>query len=318
MRTITSAGLLTLSLVAPSVLLAAPLRAGGYDSSRVPSDAVIVAHLDVEALVRSQVWAELQRQHPEVSLQLDLGKHHPMLAGIQPLRDVRSVTVFTSDAGKERFAALLHVDARLEAALQVAVGLEQYEALEVNGRSIHSWSDGDSDRVFAYVQPVGDDRLVLVSNDTALLGKGLAALTSGGASLAQSSHAVLRAPAQPGAILYGASAEPLTKLGDVDASSSVAQLVQGAVVQLGEVGGAVFGNVSLITDKPEDALRLSQVLQGLSALASLAAENVEQAQAVQRLVGGLSFQANGSQLYVEFRYDLASLIRELKSLEDMH
>lgn len=311
MRTLATASLLSLTLIAP-------LHAGGFDASRVPADAVAVAHVDVEALIRSQLWAEIQRMNPEVSLDLDLGEHHPALAGIQPLRHVRSVTVFASDVAKERFAALLHVDARLEGALQVAMALDPYEALEVNGRSIHSWSDDGDERVFAYVHPAGDDRLILVSNDTQLLGKGLAVLTSGGASLASSPHAVMRASAQSGAILFAASAEPLTKLGEIDASSSVAQLVQGAVIQLGETGGAVFGNVSLVTEKPEDSLRLSQVLQGLTALASLAAENAEQAQALQRLVSGLRFQANGSQLFVEFRYDLASLMQEIKQLEEMH
>lgn len=311
MRTLTTASLLTLTLVAP-------LHAGGFDASRVPADAVAVAHVDFEALVRSQVWAEIQRMHPEVSLDLDMGEHHPALAGIKPLRQVRSVTVFSSNPAKERFAALLHVDARLEGALQVAMGLEQYEALEVNGRAIHSWSDDGDERVFAYVHPAGDDRLILVSNDTQLLGKGLAVLTSGGASLSTSPHAVMRAPAQAGTIVYAASAEPLAKLGEIDANSSVAQLVQGAVVQMGETGGAVFGNVSLLTEKSEDALRLSQVLQGLTALASLASENAEQAQALQRLVSGLRFQANGSQLFVEFRYDLQALINEIKQLEEMH
>ena len=311
MRTLTAAGLLTLTLVAP-------LHAGGFDASRVPADAVAVAHVDFEALVRSQLWAEIQRMNPELSLDLDLGEQHPALAGIQPLRQVRSVTVFTSNVSKERFAALLHVDARLEGALQVAMGLEQYEALEVDGRAIHSWSEDGDERVFAYVHPAGADRLILVSNDTQLLGKGLAVLTSGGASLSSSPHAIMRAVAQPGTIVYGASAEPLSKLGDVDASSSVAQLVQGAVMQFGETGGTVFGSLALLTEKPEDALRLSQVLQGLTALASLAAENAEQAQMLQHLVSSLNFQATGSQLFVEFRYDLAALIQLIQQLEETH
>lgn len=311
MRILCTAGLLALCS-------AAPLHAGGFDRAHVPAGAVLVAHLDVEALVRSQMLAELQRLHPEIAAELDLGKHHPMLAGVQPLRDVRSITVFASDLAQQKLAALIQVDAKLESLLQVAMGLEPYEALEVDGRTIHSWSAGDDERVFAYVHGTGAERLILVTNDTQLLGQGLAVLTSGAANLSNSPHAVLRATPQPGAIVFAASAEPLSKLSEMDADSSVARLVQGAVLQLGEQGGAVFGNVSLLTDKPEDALRLSQVLQGLTALASLASESVEQAQALQRLVSGLSFQATGSQLFVEFRYDLASLIRELKSLEALH
>lgn len=297
---------------------AAPLQAGGFDRARVPAGAVAVAHVDVEALMRSQLVAELQRQHPDLAGELDLGEHNPMLAGLQPLRDVRSITVFASDVSKQKLAAVVQVDGKLEALLQVAMGLEPYEALVVDGRTIHSWSDGDDQRIFVYVQEVGADRLVLIANDTQLLGQGLAVLTTGAPNLANSPHAVMRAAAQPGAIVFAASAEPLSKLGEVDASSSVARLVQGAVVQMGEQQGALFGSVALLTEKAEDALRLSQVLQGLTALASLAGETVEQAQALQRLSTGLSFQATGSQLYVEFRYDLASLMREIQSLAEQH
>lgn len=297
---------------------AAPLRAGGFDRARVPAGAVAVAHVDVEALLRSQLVAELQRRHPELANELDLGRHHPMLAGVQPLRDVRSITVFASDVSRHKLAAVVQVDAKLEPLLQMAMGVEQYEALEIDGRTIHTWSHGGDERVFAYVEPAGADRLVLIANDTQLLGQGLAVLTSGAPNLASSPHAVLHAQAQPGAIVFAASAEPLSKLGEMDAHSSVARLVQGAVVQLGEQGGAVFGSVALLTEKPDDALRLSQVLQGLTALASLAGENVEQAQALQRLSSGLSFQATGSQLFVEFRYDLATLMQELQGLAEQH
>lgn len=297
---------------------AAPSHAGGFDRARVPAGAAAVAHVDVEALMRSQLMAELQRRHPELAQQLDLGQHHPMLAGVQPLRDVRSITVFAGNVAEQKLAALIQVDAKLEALLQVAMGLEPYEALEIDGRTIHSWSDGDEQRIFAYVHAAGSDRLVLVTNDTQLLGQGLAVLNSGAPDLSSSPHAVLRTAAAPGAIVFAASAEPLSRLGEVDASSSVAQLVQGAVVQVGEQSGAIFGNVSLLTEKSEDALRLSQVLQGLTALASLAGENVEQAQTLQRLMSGLAFQASGSQLFVEFRYDLAALLREVESLEEFH
>lgn len=60
---------------------------------------------------------------------------------------------------------------------------------------------------------------------------------------------------------------------------------------------------------------MQQILQGLTALASLVSEDVEQGQALQRLVGALRFQTTGSQIYVEFSYDLASLIGDLRSLE---
>jgi hypothetical protein len=310
MRTL-FAGLLTLTLVAP-------LNAGGFDRTRVPVDALAVAHVDLEALVRSQLLVELQRQHPEFSTSFDLGEHHPMLAGIQPLRDVRSVTVFAGDLAQQKLAALVQVDERLEALLQVAMGLEQYESLEVDGRTIHSWSEGEGERVFAYVHGTQGDRTILISNDTGLLGRGLAVLNSGAANLSSSPHAVLRTAPEAGAIVFAASAEPLSRLGEMDADSSVARLVQGAVLQLGEHGGALFGNVALLTEKPEDALRLSQVLQGLTALASLASESVEQAQAMQRLVQGLTFQATGSQLFVEFRYDLAALLREVRELSGHH
>ena len=310
MRTLLAACLAPLAL-------AAPLAADGFNPALVPASAQAVAHLDIEALLKSKLMFELRAQHPEIDLEMDMGQHHPMLAGFKPLEDIRSVTVFASDLGKERGAALVRVDAKIEALLGVAMGLDQYESFEISGRQVHSWSEGSDQRVFACVEPIvgSTDRLVLVTNDTALLGNGLAALSSKSASLAGSGQGVMSARPQAGAVLFAASSQPLSQMGDIDASSSVARLVQGAVVQIGEQAGAVFASVSLLTDKPQDAMRLQQVLQGFTALAGLVGESAEQGAALQRLVSGLTFQSNGSQLFVEFRYDLGALMHELKSLE---
>jgi hypothetical protein len=310
MKTLTAACVISLGL-------ATPLAADGFNRAHVPASARAVAHLDVEALLRSELVNELQKLDPQFALDFDMGEHHPMLKGFKPLQDVRSITVFSSDLGKQRLGALVRVDAKIETLLQIATAFDPYESFEVDGQPVHSWSEGDDQRVFACVRPISgsSDRLVLVTNDAGLLGSGLAALSSQAASLAGGGQGVLAANAQPGAILFAVSDQPLTQLGEIDANSSVARLVQGAVVQAGEQGGSVFGSVSLITEKPQDALRLSQVLQGFTALAGLVGENAEEAQALQRLVSGLSFQANGSQLFVEFRYDLSALMREMQSLE---
>jgi hypothetical protein len=310
MRTLTAVCLLSFGF-------AAPLAADGFNRAHVPATARSVAHVDVEALLRSQVVAEMQKLDPEFKLDFDLGEHHPMLKGFQPLKQVRSVTLFAADIAKERMGAVLRVDSRFETVLQVAAGLEQYGSMDVGGQLVHTWNGEDDVDVYAAVLPIAgsSDRLVLVTNDTTLLGSGLATLTGHGASLADGAKGLLASVPQPGAILFAASSQSLAELGDVDPSSSVARLVQGAVLQFGEQSGTVFGNLSLLTEQPQDALRLLQVLQGLTALAGLIGEEGH-GQSVQRLVSGLSFQAAGSQLYVEFRYDLQSLVQELRTLHD--
>jgi hypothetical protein len=289
----------------------------GLDKSRVPASARAVVHIDIEALIASQMVRKVQELHPEVQIDVDLGEHHPMLRGLHPLRELRSVTFFTGPQGfasepeNQRVGALVRCSEKIDALLQMATGVEQYQLTPLDGWQVHSWSEGGQ-TVYGAVLPVGgsNERLVLVSNDS-----GVAVLQGKGRSLAQGGKGQLSVAPESGAILFAATDQSLSSIGDVDPSSMVARLVQGGVFQLGETQGRVFANLSLTTQEPQDAQRVLSILQGVTAMASLCSEDMEEGQVLQQLASSLRFQSTGNLLYVEFSYDIEQLVRDLQSLE---
>jgi hypothetical protein len=296
--------------------LAAPASSDVLDKARVPARARALVHVDVEALLASQVVRELEQADPDMKIDFDLGEATPLLKGVRPLQDVRSVTLFAVDPQQERFGVVLRTSDKADALLKVAIATDAYELVPLAGWQVHSWKDGEQ-RVFGAVVPLQGtgDRLVLMSNDADLMGAGIAALDGSGKTLKGRGQGQLAARPEPGTILFLASDISLAELSREDPTSSVARLVQGGVLQLGEVQGEVFANMAVVTESPEDALRVQQVMQGVTALASLVSEEAEQGQALQRLVGALRFHTTGSQLFAEFRYELTSLIRDMQALE---
>jgi len=313
---------LLLGLLAATCI--SPALADGLDKSHVPASARAVVHIDVEALVASQIARKVQELNPEANVQFDLGQVQPMLAGIRPLQELRSVTIFCADPKSQKFGAVVRCTDKVDALLDMAMGVEGYELTPIDGWQVHSWHDGEQ-RVYGAVLPIGSskERLVLLANDTHAMSEGMAVLQGRGQSLAHGAQGQLGVAPEPGTIVFAASNEPLSQLGEIDPSSPVARLVQGFVLQAGEAQGRVFANVSLATAEPRDAQRVQHVLQGLAALASLVTDqgkyedgaDQDQIQVLQQLANAVKFQTNGNLLYVEFSYDLEQLIRDLQALD---
>lgn len=153
--------------------LAAPALADGLDKARVPARARAVLHVDVEALLASQLVRELEKVDPDVKLDFDLGEHEPLLEGVRPLQDVRSVTIFTADAASERFGAVVRTSDKADALLQVAIASDAYELVPLGDWQVHSWKQGAKRAYGAVVPlPLSSDRLVLVTNDAQLMRMG--------------------------------------------------------------------------------------------------------------------------------------------------
>lgn len=307
-----------------ALALAAPVLADGFDRARVPGKARVVAHFDFEGFLRSRLLTELQRLEPDFKADLDLGDASPFLKGIQPLRDIRSITVFATDLRQERFGVVVRASQKVEALLQVAAGVEQYAVQQVAGRSVHSWSEDEDggERVLAALFEIGgsQDKLVLISNDVVLMEEGLAVLEGRAPGLAAGGAGLLATQPRAGTLLFAACDQSLGELEDIAPSSPVARMVQGLVVQVGEASGNVFLNLALTTEDYQNAQKVQQVLQGLTALASLGIEGLEieglrQREVLQRLVGALRFQSYANQLFVEFEYGLQALIDDLQLLE---
>lgn len=300
--------------------LSGPALADGLDRSLVPAQAQAVVHMDFEALAASQLARMMAELDGEFDLDMDLGEEFPMFAGFRPLRDIRSVTVFALDVKKEQAGALVHTTSAANPLLEAARDVEQYAAADIGGHALHSWSmDGEMVYAAVFQNAGSDDQMVLVSNSEAVMTAGLAVVAGGADSLAGADvDAMTATPPLPGAILYAATDRSLGELGDIDATSAVAEMVQGMVLQVGESRGEVFASVALRASDMQETQRVRQVLQGITALAGLMGAEEEQGQALQNLAGALRYRSTGNHLFIDFSYNLQALVEDLETLAEGH
>ena len=303
------------------LLLAPPALAGDLQKGRIPAQARWLVHLDVEAMKSSKLYEVVHQASAENgSNEMDEGLAQiRMFAGLDPTLDLRSVTLYSAAQSEEGCVALLAGNAKVDQALDKLKTMANYHTTPVQDYALHTWGD-DHETWYAYVhrREGSDERVVIASQDSAELVRGIAVLEGDAESLAGSSRPPFRATPASGSILYAAAGESLRELGDVHPVSAIAKLAKSIVVDLGEDHGALSVHVVLDTRTPEDAQRVHQVLQGAVALVGLVGgENEEIRAKLQPLVDSLRLSVSNTRVEAHFRYDVAALIEEMKSLHEL-
>jgi len=305
-----------------AVLLAPAALADGLHKDRVPASARWLVHLDVEALKSSKLY---QRVHDESakdgSNELDAGLAQiQAFAGIDPTVDLKCVTLYCTTKSEKSCVALLSGNSKIDSAIDKLKTMERYRTTVIGSYALHTWG-GEHDTWYAYASKKegGDERVLVASQDSEQLVHGVALLQGDGESLASVSRAPFQIAPASGSILYAAAGESLNELGEIDPLSAVAKLARTIVLDVGEDRGALYAHVSLDTRKPDDAQRIQQVLQGAVALVGLVhdEEHSEARANLQHLVEALHITVSDARVDASFRYDVKSLIDDLKTLKDL-
>jgi hypothetical protein len=123
--------------------LVSPVRADALDKSRVPAQARWVAHVDVEALTHSTLFAAMKAQHgKDFELDGDLAELESEF-GIDPFVDLKSLTVYCAEKSPERSVILMSGSEKLDAALTRLQEQPGYRTEKESGHTLHVWSQGD-------------------------------------------------------------------------------------------------------------------------------------------------------------------------------
>jgi hypothetical protein len=324
---------LTFRIVTALALLSLTTTAGELRRDLVPSDASWIAHYDHQALTRSVLFRTAQPEEPEATPADPApgaeGDRRPVPAGeseidqlfaqtgFDPLVDVRSVTVFGTGGVENEALALIDLTAVGVKTIDALQAQMEQRTVDEGGVPLTSWNDPDSGETIAYSylhSSGGDANLVLCGESRVEVARCAKVMRGDGASLAQRSENGLTATPGPDAILYLETGEYLPGLDGIDEISLVTRMARGLRFELGESAGQLYGNLIVHTPSAEQALRASQVLQGISALAILAAGESEEGQMLAELASVLRFETSGSDLVISFVYDSEELV-ELSGFE---
>src|SRR5262249_15115254 len=145
-----------------------------------------------------------------------------------------------------------------------------YRTTPVQSYMLHTWGD-DHETWYAYVarKDGADERVVLASQDSTELARGIALVEQGGESLADAGRGDLSVKPARGSILFAAASTDLIDLGGDRPASAIARLAKTVVLDVGEDRGTLWAHAVMDARTPEDAQRIQQVLQGAVALAGL-------------------------------------------------
>lgn len=294
--------------------LSAPAHADALDKARIPADARWFAHLDLDALKRSELFTALQAAE-KTSLTAEFDEFAEL--GLNPMEDLRSIGVYCLDKNPERAVLLLVGNEHVDAALAKLSKTPSYHAEELDGRPLHVWDDGGEKSFVCVARREGsNDRLVVRAGDKETLRRALSVVDHPGESLAGVKEPAASYTPAAGSILYAAAMTELSELGKVDMASNVTRLAKDMRLDIGEARGEVYAMLDLEAATEKEARQLQQVMQGALALVSLAqGENEELHQPLSDLVNAFQFTSQGSRTHCEFRMSVSLLLQDLRRLE---
>jgi hypothetical protein len=308
--------LASVAWLAPLSLSTPSLRSDELKRERLPADVDFVLHFDLEGLKRTELWlrvaAKAGGEH-RFSAEIEELDELEERFGIDPFTDVRAVTLFKTKGEEEPTVILFSATEKVDEALIRFQAEPGYARVVESGIELHTWkSEDDGETAYAYLHAKsGPERVVVLAKNKKSAVRAARVLRGEEPSHLQSGTLLTLAPA-PGSFLYLAAAK-IPHLDEFPPASRVFGLAQGIQVDLGEAGGFLRGHLGLTTGSPEDALNVSNVINGLISLGRLTGEKLGD---LLELLTGFRINTRGSEVTLDFEYGVARLLEILESFED--
>ncbi len=303
---------LCLTILAGVALISGPAaNAGPLNKAWVGRDAQWVAHVDVEAGLASTLGRYVTTHREELKLEgLEEIKKE---LGIDPLADIKSLTIYGSASDGSDGIAVIHTTAAVE---QMIVKLRQKEksltTVSVDGMTLYTWNDHGMTR-FAQVRPASDaaDRIVIVGADKDRLLGGIAVLEGKAAGLAAAAEGPMSTDPKAGSFMFAA----MNKLPDSEAAPL--RHAKSIVMDMGEADKEIYADLQVNTLTAQDAANMMQVMQGGLALARMAASSDPEhpeLREISALADGITISTDESRISAKFRYSAEKITSCLQGL----
>lgn len=310
---------LSLTLVGLAALHApaAELPGDGLDKSLVPEATPFLVHVDVRGLLGTELaQAVLRAAGDDLAVELDFSEIEAEL-GIDPLKDVLSVTVFSTHGGLEDLdggVVLVHATARIERLVERARQEQGFRSFQHDGIELYAMDDEDA-VAYVHAGPTGETRYVLISDDVEQVARAAAVLRGEARSLADSPRPSIRMKPMSDAFLFVEVGEALRELTGKMPSSELANLARRFSMQAGESSGRLFVKAELETSDGESARNVADVARGLISLVRLAGGSEDVPLFALDLLDSIDVQVVGTFVRLSLDADSRELVEELDALQ---
>ncbi len=287
----------------------------------LPADTKFVLHFDAQAFQRS-AWWEAASQSSELLSALEDSDELRALReqlGVDPLRDLLSVTVLGRDERGADATVLLRTTDVADSALESLRELPVYSALQHRGVDVERWGDAEGEgALFAanFATPNGD-RVAILGRDPEHVTRVVHAADGVAPRLTDSNQPAVDAAPSSGAVLYLEVGLPFERLLEDTPAALAGRYAQRLTVELGERDGRAFFEARVRTKDRNDARKLADLISGARALAGNLGLIEQLPLPLQDLYDGLIAEVRGGDVRLGMelpRKDLLYLMRELQGL----
>lgn len=313
--------LVLLAILSWSVLA----RADGLRLDRVSAEARWLVHVDFDGLKGTQFWKTIE-EHAEAFDLEDTWEELDEVErefGIDPLRDVRSMTAYGQSGEGDDAVVLFHIRGSVQQAVDRLAKEAGFRSVRRDGVDLIQWADGGDDMT-AHVHRVAgsDDSLVLLGGREADVLHAARVLNREALSFEASETRRLRTLPTPGSIVFVAAEGGIPGLDGVDPASAVTELAESVYLSLGESRGVLEVHVSVTARNNEDAESMSAIFEGAAALARLGAReafgNDPDAAVIFDILQALEVYVRGNTVALDWEYDVQRLFEDLRRLGESH
>lgn len=289
--------------------LAVSAGAGPLNSAWVPADASWVVHVDVEAGVGSTVGRFLvQERGVWGPNQCEAFRAR---TGIDPARDIRGVTIYGPTCDETHAVAIIDGTSATDTFLEKLRAEEKsFERIAGEKHTLDTWMEHGSAR-YGFVRKEGDRRLIMVSRDRSKLEEAIT-LAEGGAKTGESPALAMRP--REGSFLFvaalgvGAAAD--------GGKAVVVRKMQDLRLDVGEAGGALYGDMVVTTATPQEAKDVLQMLEGAAAMGRMMAQSRPELEELVEVSRSVSLSASDSSVRATFSFDSGRAVGMLRAIAE--
>lgn len=303
------------SLAAALVLGAAQLQSAPLDRSQVAADAKWLLHLDFEALLKTQLGAQLEKM-----ILAEAGEDLKEDANLDLsaiLKSTRSVMAYGTDykSGKDGKGVLIWQGAKEIEQIVSGLLVQQAEAAKTGEGGVKRVRDG--------AQPVhafGEDMHVMawpaggliLSRAVDQIDEAVRVMEGKAASLKDKPTFSEYAPL-PGGFFFLALADGFNQAAEVPPQASVLKLTEGGRLALGEAEGKLRLQLTLKAQSVEVTQQIQQVVQGLLAIATL---SQGEAPELQELIRATKINTEDKRVTLDLAIPVEAALKQLDEHHD--
>lgn len=309
----TAPALAALLLAQPGVVEAAPL-----DLEWLPPETSWVVHVDVEAVFDSFIGELVLDGHiDDISDTLEEVENE---LGVNPTRDVLSVTVYGSDTLGEDGVVIIRatnvVDDLIDRFEDEADEHDvDFRELEVDGEDLYSWSYDGEGKMYSYVGEVGrDDRVIVVAESKSEVSQAVKVLKGRVSNYTDRDDTKVDIKPRSGSLVY-VNLSSLDDLPNFGEHSEIARQAEGLSLDVGELDDEIRIELKLTTGSEELANEISDVLTGMMALGRILKTEDPEIEAIMELTRGISVRTRGGDLQLRLEVDTDDMMKVMEMIE---